>query len=682
MKIIRNKTSNNKAPNYRLRLLIGVFILILITLFLGISYIKNVGKTDKRVELIYTQSFVVNKNIRLIERNIISIELLINDLVFAKNNDEQNNAIQQINDLELLVEDQFLQLKEMFSGDREDVDLAYQSFKNWEPIRNEILAELEKNEIDQATTITRQKSADQFGRLLESTKTLLEIADQNAHESFTHSLRLTKSAKRKMLFYFVVAILLGAATIFWIVYSVNNALAKLLVRVNNLSDNDLLAQLPSKIKGKFDALNFLVNDLDERKIKMQQSLKANRSELFQAQSLYENAIEDASVGMVMISMDHKFERVNKAFTNLIGYSKEELKNLTFNDITHENDKNIGTAFIKEAKTGVKNLTTFEKRYIHKNGRIIHASITSALIKDENNNPLHFFTQIKDITQQKNDEIELKRHKEQLEEEVIARTKLIEEKTKNLEKSQLALSYLLEDVNDIREQLEISNIKLTAVNKELEAFSYSVSHDLKAPLRAVDGFSKILIEDHADSLDEEGIRVLRVIIDNSNKMRMLIDDILELSRLGRKQVLFASINLNSMVKEIIHEYQPAMANRIINWKIDELPDAKGDRVLIKQLLTNLISNAIKFTGKKETALIEIGYFKEDDKNVYFIKDNGVGFEMKYVGKVFEVFQRLHLADEFEGTGIGLAIVKRIVEKHRGKIWIESKLNIGTQIYFTF
>jgi signal transduction histidine kinase len=224
-------------------------------------------------------------------------------------------------------------------------------------------------------------------------------------------------------------------------------------------------------------------------------------------------------------------------------------------------------------------------------------------------------------------------------------------------------------------------ELQSANKELEAFSYSVSHDLRTPLRAIDGFSKILLEDYPDRLDREGKRVLNVIRDNTDRMGELIDDILTLSRLGRKEMKKKDINMEKLTKDVFEELKGLTPERKLRMKINALPSAYGDDSLIREVLLNLLSNAIKFSKDQEVSVIEVGGKLQDNENVYYVKDNGVGFDMQYVDKLFGVFQRLHSQEEFKGTGVGLAIVQRIIHRHRGRVWAEGKVNKGATFYFT-
>jgi signal transduction histidine kinase len=222
--------------------------------------------------------------------------------------------------------------------------------------------------------------------------------------------------------------------------------------------------------------------------------------------------------------------------------------------------------------------------------------------------------------------------------------------------------------------------LEIVNKELEAFSYSVSHDLRAPLRSINGFARILLEDYGHVLDRDGMSTLDTIIRNGERMGQLIDDLLAFSQLGRKNVAKVNLDMNQIASTVAEELKGHYENRS-EVLIKPLPPIAGDSSMIRQVMQNLISNALKYSLKKEKAIIEIGAYSSGNENTYFVKDNGAGFNMKYYDKLFGVFQRLHNSSEFEGTGVGLALVHRIITKHGGRIWAEGKENEGATFYFS-
>jgi len=253
---------------------------------------------------------------------------------------------------------------------------------------------------------------------------------------------------------------------------------------------------------------------------------------------------------------------------------------------------------------------------------------------------------RDITQKRADDQEIRRLNEELEQRVIQRTTQLEE-----------------------------------ANKELEAFTYSVSHDLRAPLRHMAGFSGILLEEFAPTLDPEAQKYLRRIQEATVRMGRLVDELLTLARVGRQAPNLQVTGLNSVVEEVVSILEPDTEGRQVNWKIAKLPFVECDPTLIKQVFQNLLSNALKYSRPRNQAQIEVGQMEVKGQAAIFIRDNGVGFSMKYADKLFGVFQRLHRAEDFEGTGVGLATVQRIIKKHNGRIWAEAELDRGATFYFT-
>ena len=273
------------------------------------------------------------------------------------------------------------------------------------------------------------------------------------------------------------------------------------------------------------------------------------------------------------------------------------------------------------------------------------------------------------------EVALTQLKEQLEEHVLTRTRELAASHEAIRHNQSQMNVELE-----RRVIE-RTAELDAVNKELEAFSYSVSHDLRAPLRAVDGFSQAVLEDYGQVLPEQGLYYLKTIREGAQKMGVLIDDLLKFSRLSRESLNKRKVNTLELVNEVLGQLQQEVKGRQIDLQVGALPACWGDPALLRQVWINLLSNAFKYTRKQEVALIEIGCNQTPVDDVYFVKDNGTGFSMQYISKLFKVFQRLHCLEEFEGTGVGLAIVERIIQRHGGRIWAEAEVNHGATFYFT-
>ena len=270
-------------------------------------------------------------------------------------------------------------------------------------------------------------------------------------------------------------------------------------------------------------------------------------------------------------------------------------------------------------------------------------------------------------------------------EVGRRAEAIEESNRLLEREaaqRLKADQALRDLNaDLERRIESRTSQLEAANKELEGFSYSVSHDLRAPLRAILGFARMLQEDHGEKLDQEARRKLEVIQNEAQRMGVLIDDLLAFSRLGRKAMQFAEFDMTDLARSTYEGLNGHHDGPRADFHLGALPRAKGDRVLLGQVWANLLSNALKFSAKREKPVIEVNAISDDKEHVYFVRDNGAGFDPRYQSKLFGVFQRLHDSSQFAGTGVGLALVQRIVTRHGGRVWADSKPDAGATFYFT-
>ena len=294
----------------------------------------------------------------------------------------------------------------------------------------------------------------------------------------------------------------------------------------------------------------------------------------------------------------------------------------------------------------------------------------------------------DITDRKRAEEELAKHRNHLADMVRERTTQLDARVREAEELNSAMVNIMDELHYSNVKLSARSRELKTANQELDAFSYSVSHDLRAPLRHITGFITLLLKREKERLDSASSRYLTMIAESSNRMSQLIDDLLALSRTGRAEMHLRHVDSSELVREVRKELSPLTQGRRITWEVGDLPAVEADRALLRVVWQNLLGNAIKYTAPREQARIEIGATCKEavegqapGEITYFVRDNGVGFDPQYTHKLFGVFQRLHRDDEFEGTGIGLATVRRIILRHDGRVWAEGEVGRGATFYFT-
>ena len=352
---------------------------------------------------------------------------------------------------------------------------------------------------------------------------------------------------------------------------------------------------------------------------------------------------DQSYDAILVwELDGSIRYWNRGATVLYGYKKEE----AVGRVSHELLQTTCSGSLEGAISTLRENGVWEGEFLHtaKDGRRFSVETRMTLVTENGN---HLVLEAnRDITERKRAEESVRRLNADLEHRVAQRTR-----------------------------------ELEAANKELEAFSYSVSHDLRAPLRAVDGFSLAVIEDYGPQLPDDGRRYLDTIRSSAQKMGTLIDDLLTFSRLSRAPLKKQRVNVAQQVRDVLDDLQAQQTGREMEITLGELPTCAGDPALLKQVWINLLSNALKYTLKRPRAVVEVGSRLENDELIYFVRDNGTGFDMRYADKLFGVFQRLHRAEDYEGTGVGLAIVQRIIHRHGGRIWADAALDRGATFSFT-
>ena len=338
---------------------------------------------------------------------------------------------------------------------------------------------------------------------------------------------------------------------------------------------------------------------------------------------------------------------NAAAARLRGCTEQELIGLSGVDTYLPEERRLTEERLQRARSG--DVVRFERQFLRKDNQVVPVEVSLSIAEGN-----HYQSVVRDVSDRKRAEEALQRSHEELELKVKERTS----------------------------QLSRANEELQSVNKELEAFAYSVSHDLRAPVRHIAGFTELLHKQTESALDDKGRRYISMILDSANRMGSLVDDLLAFSRIGRAETQKTTVKLETLIKQIVDEVAPDTQRRNIHWRIGTLPICHGDPAMLRLAFGNLISNALKFTRTREQAEIQIDSVNhQPDEVIVFVKDNGVGFDMKYKDKLFGVFQRLHSQQAFEGTGIGLATVQRIIHRHGGRVWAESSVDKGAAFYVT-
>ncbi len=352
---------------------------------------------------------------------------------------------------------------------------------------------------------------------------------------------------------------------------------------------------------------------------------------------YKTILRTAMDGFWITDMQGRFLEVNDAYCDLIGYTRDELLNMNIKDVEAVEKPEETAQHIRHIMESGGD--RFETRHRCKSGRIVDIEVSVNYINVGGGRLVVF---LRDVTERKQTS---------------------------------------EEIRKINEDLERRTLELEAANKELEAFSYSVSHDLRTPLVAVGSLTRILMERYSSQFGDKGKEFLGAILGETEQMGHLIDDLLALSCSGRQALQLSDIDMNDLARSVVEELKLLETGRTLQLNLRPLPAAHGDQKMIRQVLTNLLSNAMKFTRPKPEAVIEIGGKAEDRETTYYIKDNGVGFDLADANKLFKVFERLHPSEEFEGTGVGLAIVWRVIQRHGGRVWAEGNKNEGATFYFS-
>ncbi|MCX5798404.1 MAG: PAS domain S-box protein [Proteobacteria bacterium] len=422
-------------------------------------------------------------------------------------------------------------------------------------------------------------------------------------------------------------------------------------------------------KGNIIAAIEMVDDITRQK-RLDELLKREKETFY-------SILQKAPYGVMLIDKDGDYLYVNEEFVNITGYTLKDVPDGKHWFKRVYPDKKYRKEAIDAwkndiTKKGVTQIFTIRC----KDGKRKKIEFRPNLLDDG-----RYILMLSDITKRRQAEEALKNAHDELEKRIRERTAELEKINKDLQNEMVTRKQVEEKTIKLNEELEQRIIELNAVNKELKTFNYSVSHDLRTPLIAIEGFSRRLLEKYGDQFDTKGQQFLSMIHSSTKQMQVLIENLLSFFSLGRKTIRFSAINIDKIVREIFGQFKAMYPEPTMRLTIQSTPAANGDKAMIKQVLVNLLSNAVKYSKPEGPIDIEVGGWVEKGNNIYYVKDNGIGFQMKYADKVFEVLERLHGSGEFEGTGIGLAIVKRVIHRHGGKVWAEAKINEGATFYFS-
>ncbi len=410
-------------------------------------------------------------------------------------------------------------------------------------------------------------------------------------------------------------------------------------------------------EGNITGIFGVARDITERK-RAEEALR-------QSQAMFEGLFQSSPDAIVTTDSHGEIVRVNTQVEKMFGYSGEELTGQPVEILIPERFRAVHTRHLDRyyvepwLRPAGEGLDLYGRR---KDETEFPVDVTLSPLEIEGNRLV--IAVVRDVTEHKRAEKELRRAKENLEAQVAERTAELADANQKLE-----------------QRVAERTTQLEEAVRDLEAFTYSVAHDLRAPLRHIAGFAQILMDEHASNLDKEARRYLQRVYEGAGHMGRLVDDLLSLSRVGRQELALRPTSLKALVESAQAELAPECAEREIEWAVGELPTVDCDPGLMKQVFVNLLGNAVKYTRPRTPARIEVGVQKSGSETVIFVRDNGVGFDMKYSKKLFGVFQRLHAAKDFEGTGVGLAIVQRILHKHGWRVWAEAELNQGASFFFT-
>ena len=638
----------------------AIMLLVAIYLFLQLQIIS------KQTRLLYEHPFLVSNTVQVVKTEIYKNISLVKDIQFAGNQRQTDSLEAETTKNDKIIQEGFKVVSLKYLGNKATVDSAFAAYTAWKNERDKFYRFKTENKSNSSQFLLKFN-----GRTnLEKTNYFLTIISDFAHNKANSTFKEVIETENNSKFTFFILLLVSTLLITFLIWYLSRSIErpiKAFLREANLilkkdekrefgSDEQIMLLTVKELKSSY--LNIEKQDYEinlknkqlsginqalEEKIsqrtlelvnvnkELERNILKRTHELNDALELNLKIFETSPLGIIAFREDGPCIFANTAVAEISGGTMEQMLQLDFRKLDNWKENGllekaeITLKTLEIQKASIHTISTYKKE----------VKIRYHMSTFKNKDTLNLLMIVEDITDLMLTEIELKKKTEYLE----------------------------------------------LANKELEAFSYSVSHDLRAPLRHIGGFIDLLIKGNLSQLDDKGIRYLNIISASSKEMGNLIDALLTFSRLGRTGLKITELNSGDMVKKVLKIFDNELKGKNVEITVSELPKIKGDESLINQVWVNLISNALKYSRNREKAVIEIGGKIENGETIFHVKDNGVGFDMNYAEKLFGVFQRMHKATDFEGIGIGLANVNRIVTKHGGKCWAESEVDKGATFYFS-
>ena len=679
----------NIKMSRQLNVSLGI-ILFLVMLLGGISlfYLNSLWQSSRDL---YEHPVISQQAISSIQSDVLNIRLEMNGMILENNIKGIQDQVTAINSYEADAYQQLNSLYTSYLGPQSDIDNVYSALEEYKPIREETILLLQAGKTEQAAqrVMIGGVGGIQVQKITSALSIINDFSKDKAVQLYLNAQQQKNQHILQMIIVFAAILIFVGIVSVLLRKGILPPLKELAAATKAFQQGNLETRSSYESENEFGILSRSFNVMTAAVQSEMQSKEKRTAELMlandqikkvnqvisDAEKYYHSLIEASLDPLVTIGPNGIITDLNSATENATGLPREVLIGTDFSQYFTEPDK-AETVYQQVFKDG--KVFDYELKLKHNSGRCMPVLYNASVYKDDQGKTIGVVAAARDITASRKAEDELIYLKNNLEIEVKKRTEEL-----YISNEELAVQKM--NIVNLNNQLEFRVIERTAqlesANKELEALSYSISHDLKAPLRHITGYISLLVKKYIDLFPDEGRHYIENISFSARNMGELIEGLLQFSRTGRIEMNQKFLNMNEIVEALIQPTREQDAKHRIKFTIEPMPSAFADLEMIKQVWSNYIENAVKFTSKTDMPEITIGAEENDNDNIYYIKDNGAGFDMTYASKLFAVFQRLHSREDYDGTGIGLATVKRIVERHGGKVWAEGKIGEGAVFYFS-